>query len=601
MSQTSRNQGKRHSTGESGQGGKSTYRVVHRGGEGQEKPRPMAVLDLSSTSCRIGTGEHLPEHAEVALSIDGPGLDEPVELTGQVSWSHRDGGDEFDHEAAIDVSPPSGEEMRALRELPQFFDLRRLQVDEELADKLPRAVAMQMKMVPFRYDEDNDTIHVATSVWHGRETLETLGVQFGHRLQLHYAPTRQIIRAIRFLYGTVSEKEEGVSVHTAFLENMLEEAHELGASDIHIHPGEPCQIRYRVDGVMTLGPAVERDLYRGLVNRIKVQAELDIAETRDALDGSFEWETPEGQHRDVRVATIPTVTGEHVSLRLFGPGDRPRRLAQLGLSEQQVRTMRRALDQPEGLLLMVGPTGAGKTTTLYAGLRELDRIDNHVMTMEDPVEHRFANVTQINLHGHTKMAVSNMLRSVLRHDPDILAVGEIRDEETLHLTMQSALSGALALAGLQSDDAPSAPVRLLHMGAPPYVLASNLRVVLAQRLVRRLCESCKTRTTLTEEQARLLGLEPAVEVYEPGGCKSCNYMGYAGRIGAFELLRIDEEARGLILGGASADAFRTAAVEAGMVTMLERAAQYVASGITDAREVLRAIPHGHSDVGPEAD
>jgi type II secretory ATPase GspE/PulE/Tfp pilus assembly ATPase PilB-like protein len=592
MSKLSSNEEQRSSEG-SGKGGQSTFRVVRREGD-QDEPEAMAVLDVSSSSCRIATDTPVPEHTELELRIDEPGLDEPVELMGQVSWSRRDGGSGYAHAAAVDLSPPTGEELRSLRELPQFFDLRRLQIDEDLAETIPRAAAMEMKIVPFRLDEATDTIHLATSQWHSRETIDTLSKQFGHDLALHYAPSQDIIRAIRFLYGTISEKGDGVSPGTAFLENMLEESHDLRASDIHIQPGEPCQIRYRVDGVMTLGPALERDLYRNLVNRIKVEADLDIAEQRDALDGAFEWETPDGEHRDVRVATIPTVRGEHVSLRLFGPGDRPSRLSELGLSDDQLDALRDTLGSPEGLVLMVGPTGAGKTTTLYAALRDIDRIDNHVVTMEDPVEHRFANVTQIELHGRSKVAVSNMLRSVLRHDPDILTIGEIRDEETLHLTMQSALSGALTLAGLQADDAPSTPVRLINMGAPPYVLASNLRLVLAQRLVRRLCESCRTRTELTEEQARRLGLEPGIEVYEPGACRHCNYMGYRGRIGAFELLPVDDRARRLIREEAESDAFREAAEEAGMVSMLERGANYVTSGVTDPEEVLRSIPHGTS-------
>ncbi len=570
---------------------KSTYRVVRPEGE-EAEVRPMAVLDISTTSCRIATEEPVPERAQLELTVAGPELDETVELKGQVVWSRRSADSAHSYAAAVDLSPPGGEELRILRDLPEFFDLRKLQVERELVEIIPRVAAMEMKIVPFRYDEEEDAVHLATSVWHSRETIETLSRQFGHDLVLHYAPSQDIVRAIRFLYGTVSGAEGGASPGTAFLQNMLEEAHELRASDIHIQPGETCQVRYRVDGVMGLGPALEEDLYRNLVNRIKVEAGLDIAERRDAMDGAFEWETPDGQHRDVRVATIPTVLGEHVSLRLFGPGDRPSRITELGLSEQQVEVLREALGQPQGLIVTVGPTGAGKTTTLYAALREIDRTDNHVITMEDPVEHRFVNVTQIEIHGHSKMAVSNMLRSVLRHDPDMVVVGEMRDEETLHLTMQSALSGALTLAALQADDAPSAPVRLLNMGAPDYVLASNLRLVIAQRLVRRLCESCKTSTTLGEERARRLGLEPGLEVFEPGACKHCNYMGYLGRVAAFELMPSNRRVRRLILEQAATESFREAATEAGMVSMLQRAAQYVACGITNAAEALRCVPHG---------
>lgn len=581
-------------SGSAGRTGQSSYRQLGPDDD-EDKPQPMAVMDISSSSCRIAVGDAIPEHAELELHIDGPGLDEPVELTGQVAWCRRDGDSGFAHVAALDISPPTGEEMQVIRQLPQYFDLNRLQVDEELVETMPRGVAMEMKLVPFRLDEANNTLHVATSVWHMRETIETLTKQFGHRLVLHYAPARDVVRAIRFLYGTVADRGDGVSAGHAFLQSTLEEAHELRASDIHLQPGEPCQVRYRVDGVMTRGPALDYDLYRTLVNRIKVQANLDIAEQQDALDGAFAWETPDGQHRDVRVATIPTVSGEHVSLRLFGPGDRPARLSALGLSEEQLRALRRTLQQPEGLALIVGPAGAGKTTTLYATLREIDRIDNHVITMEDPVEHRFANVTQIELHGRSKMAVANMLRSVPRHDADILTVGEIRDQDTLHLTMQSALSGALTLAGVQADDAPSAPVRLLNMGAPPYVLASNLRLVVAQRLVRRLCESCRRSTELTEPNARWLGLEPGLEVYEAAGCQACNFTGYLGRTGAFEILPIDGGARQLILEQGEAEAFRRAAREAGMVSMLQRGAEYVASGKTDAREALRCIPHGEAE------
>jgi len=215
-----------------------------------------------------------------------------------------------------------------------------------------------------------------------------------------------------------------------------------------------------------------------------------------------------------------------------------------------------------------------------------------VITIEDPAEHKFANVTQIELHGPTKMTAGNVLRSVLRHDPDVLVVGEIRDTDTLHIAMQSALSGALTLAAMQADDAPSAPVRLLHMGAPAYVLASNLRLVVAQRLMRRLCEACRRPAEVLEKEARLLGLEPGLEAYEPAACAECDYSGYRGRVGAFEVLPFGAVARELILKGAPASEFRNVAAESGLVTMRDRAAAYVRAGITDAREALRTVPLG---------
>jgi type II secretory ATPase GspE/PulE/Tfp pilus assembly ATPase PilB-like protein len=567
-----------------------TCRVLRERGKRALKAKPSAILDISTTSARIAVNQQLKEHTRVELCVTGGGFSEPATVRGSVSWCRRDGEHSFTYEAAVDLSPPAGEDMQRLRQMPQFFDLRRIQIDRDLVEALPRGIAQELKTVPFRFDEETGAVHLATSTWHGRDVLDNLRNQFGHDIELHYAPVRDVVRAVRFLYGTMSVQAAGASTGSAFLANMLEEADRLRASDIHLQPGDPCLIRYRVDGVMTAGPSLERDQYRGLVNRIKVEAGMDITEQRDAQDGHFEWQTPEKQHRDVRVAAVPTVLGEHLSMRLLGPGDRPGVLTELGLSDDQLGLLADGLSQPEGLILLAGPTGAGKTTTLYAMLRDIDRGDRHVLTIEDPAEHKFANVTQIELHGHTKLAASNILRSVMRHDPDVLTIGEIRDEETLHIAMQSALSGALTLAGMQADDAPSAPVRLLHMGAPPYVLASNLRLVIAQRLMRRLCKHCCRKVELGEDEAHWLGLEPGAPAYEPGACGACDYTGYRGRIGAFEVLPIGPGGRRLIMGGASAEEFRQAALDAGLVSMLARAASYVESGVTDAKEALHSIP-----------
>ncbi len=364
------------------------------------------------------------------------------------------------------------------------------------------------------------------------------------------------------------------------------------ASDIHIEPFEQkVLVRFRIDGVLHTIVTPPKGAHAALVSRIKVLAGLDIAEKRHPQDGRFRVRIG-GREVDIRVSVLPTAFGERVVMRLLDRGARILRLPELGMSKPHLAMMRAAIRAPHGIVLVTGPTGSGKSTTLYAALMEMDRVNRNVMTIEDPIEYQLEGVGQMQVRPKIGVTFAAGLRSILRQDPDIVMIGEIRDLETAEIAIQASLTGHLVLATLHTNDALSAIVRLQDMGVEPYLVASSLILTQAQRLVRRLCPHCRQPRAPRAEDWRALDAAPedfaAVEtVFEAAGCEHCMHTGFAGRIAIYEMTRISDAMRDLIHDGKGLPAMRRLARKEGMRSLRQDGARHVAAGVTTVDEVLR--------------
>ncbi len=369
---------------------------------------------------------------------------------------------------------------------------------------------------------------------------------------------------------------------------LLTQAVREGASDVHLEIFEGrALVRYRVDGALRDVVEPRRGLHPAMVSRIKVMASLDIAEKRLPQDGRIALRIA-GRPIDVRVSTIPTANGERVVLRLLDKQAGRLSLDTLGMAARTRDGVDALIAEPHGIFLVTGPTGSGKTTTLYAALSRLDRRSRNIMTVEDPVEYELDGIGQTPVNPRIEMTFARALRAILRQDPDVVMIGEIRDLETAQIAVQASLTGHLVLATLHTNDAPGAVTRLIDMGIEPYLLASTLNGVLAQRLVRRLCPACaKPREPEAAERA-LFGASVPARLLAPAGCAACNSTGYRGRTGIYELLTVDEDLRRLVHDGAAERELREHAVARGMVRLREDGLRWVREGATSLDEVLRA-------------
>jgi type II secretory ATPase GspE/PulE/Tfp pilus assembly ATPase PilB-like protein len=375
-----------------------------------------------------------------------------------------------------------------------------------------------------------------------------------------------------------------------FVNQLLLEAVKIGASDIHLEPFEDTlRVRYRVDGILQTEPVPERikNLEAAIISRLKIMSNLDIAEKRLPQDGQIRL-TVMGRPIDVRVSVLPTMFGQGLALRLLDRQITFRRLDSLGIPDDYLRVYREVLKLSHGVILVTGPTGSGKTTTLYASLNELNNLSTKIITVEDPIEYQVEGITQIQVKPAIGLDFANILRSILRHDPDIIMIGEIRDSDTARIAISAAMTGHLVFSTLHTNDAPSAPVRLLEMGLEPYLVSSALEAVIAQRLVRLLCPQCREEVTdkevLPPEFQKLI-LD--VSVYESKGCPACRNSGYQGRTAIFEMFSLDDAIRQLILHQAHASQIREKARGLGMRTLQESGLEKVKLGFTSIAEVYR--------------
>ncbi|MBI1407007.1 MAG: type II secretion system protein GspE [Caulobacter sp.] len=375
------------------------------------------------------------------------------------------------------------------------------------------------------------------------------------------------------------------------INGLIAEAARLGASDIHVEPYEQSvTVRFRIDGVLREMLSLPQRIAPLLVSRIKVMARLDIAEKRLPQDGRISL-TLGGKALDVRVSTLPARVGERVVLRILDKDQAGLRLEELGMAPALLRQFEAAVREPHGIILVTGPTGSGKTTTLYGGLGLLNDQTRNILTIEDPVEYAIHGVGQTQVNTRVGMTFAAGLRAILRQDPDVVMVGEIRDSETAQIAVQASLTGHLVLSTVHTNDAAGAVTRLRDMGVEPFLLASTLRMVLAQRLVRRLCPQCREPVAADAAAARLAGLAEGQTVWRARGCPACNQTGYVGRVGVYEAIRIDDAVRGMIANGADEQAI--AAIgrdQGGDMTVAARA--LVAEGTTTVEELLRVTRQG---------
>jgi type IV pilus assembly protein PilB len=379
---------------------------------------------------------------------------------------------------------------------------------------------------------------------------------------------------------------------------IIAQAVEQGASDIHLEPnGNELRVRFRIDGVLVETATVQRRMVLGVISRVKIMSDLDISERRVPQDGRVGL-TIDGHRIDLRVVTLPSVHGESVVIRILDKSSVVMELEKLGMAAQERERFERAFGQAFGAVLVTGPTGSGKSTTLYAALTALNTIEKNIITIEDPVEYQLDGITQVQVNPRAGLHFHTGLRSMMRADPDIIMVGEIRDRETAQIAIESALTGHLVLSTLHTNDAASAVTRLVDMGVEPFLVASAIDCVVGQRLARKLCQHCKERGIITADVLRANGIRSQfdMEAYQPKGCARCNHTGYKGRIGLYEVMIVTEEIRKLTLARAPAPEIAEVAVRQGMRLMRDDGLEKVRHGMTSIEEVTRVTGSGAAAV-----
>jgi type IV pilus assembly protein PilB len=487
-----------------------------------------------------------------------------------------------------------------------FVDLNTFEVDKGAASLIDTDKARRYRTVPIAFLGDS-TVLVATADPANVLALDDIAMATGYEVRRAVASPEDIdsvIGQLSHLSESVEEIEEeepeaeivelGDQADDApvvkLVHSIIADAVRRGASDIHFEPrASDMRVRLRIDGVAFDSTTVPRKLMPGLVSRVKIMANLDIAEKRMPQDGRIGLSV-EGHYVDLRVATLPVVRGESVVMRILDKESVVMNLDLLGMDPQIRAGFQGALHSTHGAILVTGPTGSGKTTTLYAGLTEVNTPDKTIITVEDPVEYELEGVKQVQVNSKTGLSFAAGLRSMVRADPDIIMVGEVRDRETARIAIESALTGHLVLTTLHTNDAPLAAARLIEMGIEPYLVASGVECVVAQRLVRRLCE-CKQATQLSREMLVDNGfdVDAGFDAFEPVGCVRCGGSGYRGRVGIYELMRITDGLRRLILEKASADDLRECATLEGMRTLREDGLEKIRRGMTSVPEVLRVV------------
>lgn len=400
---------------------------------------------------------------------------------------------------------------------------------------------------------------------------------------------RQVVGRRGGAGGGESEAAQELPV-IRLVESLIVQAVQEGATDIHVEPEDRLvRNRYRVDGILRQGPDVPKELQGAVIARLKVMANMDIAESRLPQDGRIEFQFG-GRQIDLRVSTFPTIRGENLVLRILDKAKLVLGMEQLGFSPDHLTLFKRVLQNPNGIIMVTGPTGSGKTTTLYSALSYLNADERNIMTVEDPVEYEIPGIRQSQVNVRAGLTFANGLRSILRQDPDVIMVGEMRDEETVDIAVRAALTGHMVFTTLHTNDASGAIPRLIDMGAPPFLLSSALLLVVGQRLVRTICISCKEEDEPDAALLRRLGLdtkEGQLKFFKGKGCDKCGFTGYRGRIGIYELLRVSQELNPLIMEKADSGAIQRAARAQGMRTMPEDGIRKALRGITSIEEVAR--------------
>lgn len=494
-----------------------------------------------------------------------------------------------------------------------FLSLSRKHIDAAVIHLIPEVVARARGVVAL--DRTARGVTVGMTDPSDVEMRHFIEKRLGEPILVHYITAADLRVAlahyksnlqdafaaiVRRLEGAGKEEQEEAMV--SMVDTLLQYGYYNQSSDVHIEPREhKGVVRFRIDGVMHDVLELPKDLYDLVVTRIKILGRMRTDEHRAAQDGRIRYAVGDTAI-DVRVSVLPVIQGENVVMRLLSERSQRLGLADLGMSESDMEIMRRAIEKPHGMILVTGPTGSGKTTTVYAVMKILNTRDVHIATIEDPVEYDVEGISQIQVNTKTDLTFAKGLRAIVRQDPDIIMVGEIRDQETADIAVNSAMTGHLVLSTLHANDAATTLPRLLDMDVEPFLVASTVNVTIAQRLVRKICMSCRSSYTIDDEERQLIEQQPALKalftargikniktltLYRGAGCAVCGTTGYVGRSGIFEVMEMNNAIKALILARASSDDILAAARKSGMKTMIEDGIEKVIQGQTTLSEVLR--------------
>ena len=501
----------------------------------------------------------------------------------------------------------------------EFVEIAEQTIEDDVISSVPRSVAHQYKVVPLY--QDDLSVTVAMSDPSDLDAIDALGQALNKEVKISVADEDEIEDALKQYYGAakddsvskliqditegdvqistlgeVSVEEDGDAVDAdtpiiKLVNTMIVEAFRMGASDIHLEPlAARFRMRYRIDGVCHEQKGPPRRLQASVISRLKIMSEMDIAEKRVPQDGRIQANVG-GKSIDLRVNCLPTTHGESIVMRLLDKEGLKLGLGQLGFLADDQQTFEKLIQLPDGILLVTGPTGSGKTTTLYSCLNYINKPDRKIITVEDPVEYLLEGINQVQVNTAVDLTFANALRSMLRQAPNVVMLGEIRDYETASIAINASLTGHLVFSTLHTNDAPSAVTRLTDIGVKPFLIASATRCLMAQRLVRKICPKCEVPTEPEKSELLALGLDPD-NIKDPNflagkGCDKCNGTGHKGRFGLFEVFVVDDESRKMIVNKVTTTDLRRRAREVGMRTLREDGARKAVAGMTTANEVLR--------------
>ncbi len=490
-----------------------------------------------------------------------------------------------------------------------LVSLSKLEIDAQVPLLINEAMARRHQCVPIQLENQVLTLAMADPL--NLQATDDVRIFTGLNVKPVFALKNEIQSSIDRFYSkegaekaveefkkdfdfeqiTESEADQLSDIDNApvvrLINSIIQHAIRSRASDIHIEPFEKhLRFRFRVDGEMQEVMRSSRAAHSAVTTRIKIMGKMDIAEKRIPQDGRVEM-TLDGQEIDMRISVLPTVYGEKTVIRLLGRNDLVMTKEKLGFTEANIVMFDKLIRSTNGIILVTGPTGSGKTTTLYAVLRELNKINRNIITVEDPVEYRLEGVNQVQVNTKAGMTFANGLRSILRQDPDIIMIGEIRDAETAQIAVRAAITGHLVLSTMHTNDAASTVSRMVDMGVEPYLVSSSLVGVTAQRLLRRICSNCKTAYTSNRSEMDILRIREPITIHKGAGCPSCNFTGYRGRVAIHEILLVNSQVRELIDKRASIDHLRNISMRHGTTTLRDNSVQLVLSGVTTVDELLK--------------
>lgn len=494
----------------------------------------------------------------------------------------------------------------------EMIDLSNIAIPEDILNLVPSSVLKKNKMIPVEYGDSMNVIRVAMADPMDMNAQDDISIITNLEVEPVAATNRSIMLALDRYYGRGDvdtaleayakereQQEESVedlyeadvnsSPIVVLVKEMIEQAVRQRASDIHIEPMErKVRVRYRIDGTLYERGSYKTQLLPAISARIKIIGGMDISEKRKPQDGRIT-QVVDRMEYDIRVSVLPTVYGEKIVMRLTSKNALTREKSQLGLKPDELKQFDHILANPHGILLVTGPTGSGKSTTLYTALSELNTGEVNIITVEDPVEANIDGVNQVHVNPKADLTFASALRSILRQDPDIIMIGEIRDGETASIAVQASITGHMVVSTLHTNSAAGAITRLADMGVEPYLLADSVVGVIAQRLVRRLCPACRKQKLATPEEKELLNVpvDQELTIYEPCGCSQCDNTGYHGRIGVYEILEMSPTLKSIISKNGTAEDIKEQALQEGMHTLRMSATRYVLDGITSVNEMMK--------------